>query len=309
MSAGALALAADPAVVEQAADPAEYVLQACERAKAWLQEVLEHGDIEQIAEIKSQAEAVRVYTMQKQLGKDAELSAAEIVRRAERGIGLAIRKGQESGCIRRQGQGGGQPPRSSRPRIDGTRSSPAEHAGEGQARADIYAMADGVPDESFEDALAEAKAEGNLSRSNVVRKIRTRRSPRAASEPAPEPADRSPAAVQARCELIGRCAAERMSSRQIAGLLGVSDQRVRELAREHGIEIPADAVVGRTRRLDSARIVRTAAETLEGLVTDIALASIAELDPADAAGWAASIARSARALSRFARKITQEVSP
>ena len=32
-----------------------------------------------------------------QLGKDAELSAAEIFRRAERGIGFRIRKGQEAG--------------------------------------------------------------------------------------------------------------------------------------------------------------------------------------------------------------------
>ena len=67
-----LALRADPAAVEQAADPAGFVVQACERAKAWLREVLEHGEIEQIAEIKSQAEAVRAYTTQKQLGTDAQ---------------------------------------------------------------------------------------------------------------------------------------------------------------------------------------------------------------------------------------------
>ena len=99
-----LALAADPGVIERSADPAEFIVQACERAKAWLREVLEHGEIEQIAEIKSQAEAVRVYTVQKQLGKDAQLAAAEIVRRAERGIGLAIRRGQAE---RSDAQGGG----------------------------------------------------------------------------------------------------------------------------------------------------------------------------------------------------------
>jgi hypothetical protein len=80
-----LVLAVDPGVVERAADPAAFVVAACERAKAWLEEALEHGEIEQIAEIKSQAEAVRVYTAQKQLGRDAQLAAAEIVRRAERG--------------------------------------------------------------------------------------------------------------------------------------------------------------------------------------------------------------------------------
>ena len=85
--AAVLALAADPDVIERSADPAEFVVQACQRAKAWLREALEHGEIEQIAEIKSQAEAIRVYTTQKQLGTDAQLAAAEIVRRAERGIG------------------------------------------------------------------------------------------------------------------------------------------------------------------------------------------------------------------------------
>src|SRR5438034_11436123 len=104
-----LVLAADLGVVGQALDPETFVVAACERAKAWLREALEQGEIEQIAEIKSQAEAVRVYTMQKQLGMDAQLAAAEIVRRAERGIGLAIRRGQECGEItRRAGHGGNQ---------------------------------------------------------------------------------------------------------------------------------------------------------------------------------------------------------
>src|SRR5215470_13528498 len=102
-----LALAADLDVIDRCADPAEFVVQACQRAKAWLTEALERGEIEQIAEIKSQAEAVRVYTTQKQLGRDAQLAAAEIVRRAERGIGLAIRRGQANGEIARRGDRGG----------------------------------------------------------------------------------------------------------------------------------------------------------------------------------------------------------
>jgi hypothetical protein len=85
-----LALAADPHMVERLVDPAGFVVAACERAKAWLTEALEAGEIERIAELKSQAEAVRVYTAQKRLGREAELAAAEVVRRAERGIGLAI---------------------------------------------------------------------------------------------------------------------------------------------------------------------------------------------------------------------------
>lgn len=58
-----LALAADPGFLERSADPAEFVIQACERAKVWLREVLDHGDIDQIVEVKSQAEAMRIQTI------------------------------------------------------------------------------------------------------------------------------------------------------------------------------------------------------------------------------------------------------
>jgi hypothetical protein len=172
----------DPtAAIEQAADPAQYVLVACERAKAWLADALEHGDIEQIVELKSQAEAIRIYTQQKQLGKDAELSAAEIVRRAERCIGLAIRKGQSEGTI--AGKDAGPAVRVAKQSGDTTLlkprpsdfASPHELSSNG---AGIYQMTDDVTDEQFEDVIEEARAEGNLSRANVVRKIKGETKPK-----------------------------------------------------------------------------------------------------------------------------------
>ena len=42
-----------------------------------------------------------IYTAQKNIGKDAELAAAEVVRRAERGLGVTIRRGQEHGTVAR----------------------------------------------------------------------------------------------------------------------------------------------------------------------------------------------------------------
>lgn len=169
---GQLAVIPDAADLDTMADPAQYVITACERAKTWLTQALEHGDIDQIVELKSQAEAVRIYTMQKQLGKDAELSAAEIVRRAERGIGVAIRRGQEAGTIRKPGDD---------TRTDLVREanlvsekrSPKEFlTNNGQGNTDIYRMTDGVPDAEFEAAIEEAKVENNLSRANVVRKLK-----------------------------------------------------------------------------------------------------------------------------------------
>jgi len=167
------------------------------RAKAWLEEALEHGEIEQIAEIKSQAEAVRVYTAQKQLGKDAQRAAAEIVRRAERGIGLAIRRGQDNGEIARRGDRGsrgapgvrgGSPGDARGDHLD----SPASFFRSGKERADVYAMTDGVCDDDFEAALGQARSDRDLSRANVVRKVRQQRvSSPSMGGPVPDPADRS----------------------------------------------------------------------------------------------------------------------
>jgi hypothetical protein len=311
--AAELALAADPELIARSADPAGFVVQACQRAKAWLEEALKHGQIEQIAEIKSQAEAVRVYITQKQLGKDAQLAAAEIVRRAERGIGVAIRRGQQTGQIAKRGERGGHGAAGVYGGNRGARHG--EHLGSSSSffrhdaeRADAYAMTDRVCDADFEDALGEAKVEGNLSRANVVRKIRQRRGePTGPGAQVPDAADMSPAATARRQELIGELAARGMSSQQIGQWLGIAANRVRQLAREHGTDIRADAVLGRTRRPDSARIVRETANALEGLAVGVALADPAGLDPAEAAEWGASMARSIRVLGQFLAQMRKAI--
>ena len=114
------------------------------------------------------------------LSMDAQLSATEIVRRCERRIGELIREGQAEGTILKPGE---QLRRSCSP-VTGehvvkrpidflTRSElsgdGAKQAGTGQG---IYALTDGSTPDDFERALATAKAERNLSRANVVRKIR-----------------------------------------------------------------------------------------------------------------------------------------
>jgi hypothetical protein len=309
--AAALALAADPGVIERSADPAQFVVQACQRAKAWLREALEHGEIEQIAELKSQAEAVRVYTAQKQLGKDAQLAAAEIVRRAERGLGVAVRRGQQDGQFARRGDRGGRGAPGVRGGNPGDArgdhlDSPTEFFRNGKERADAYAMADGISDDDFEDALEQAKSDRDLSRANVVRKVRQRHGIRPAPDSqVPDPADRSAGAAVRRRELIGEFAAGGMSSRQISERLGIGVDRVRQVARGHGIEIRADAVLGRARRPDPGRIVRQTVHALEGLAMGVELADPAGLDPADAAEWAASMTRSIRALSKFLRQMKE----
>lgn len=108
-----------------------------------------------------------------------------MVRRAEYALGKAIRAGQDAGTIRSPHASGG-------PKGDYMRGSTLVHVDQGRkatlnsptdfatpaemsgtsGREGIYAMTDDVTATEFEAALSDAKTEGNLSRANVVRKIK-----------------------------------------------------------------------------------------------------------------------------------------
>jgi hypothetical protein len=158
---------ANPAVA------AAMVTKALEESRSWLEVAMKGTDPTPIAEFKAWAATVEEATRQKNLGRDIELTAAEMVRRAERGIGVAIRRGQEAGEIAkpydnlRHGQGAVD--KTSLPPGPTTYAAASELSGNG---AGIYHLTDGVTDEQFDAAIDEAKAEGNLSRANVVRKVK-----------------------------------------------------------------------------------------------------------------------------------------
>jgi hypothetical protein len=168
--------------LERAADPGAFVVMALERGKTWLAEALAHGDLDALVNAKGYAATLRVAVMQKQLGKDAELSATELVRRAERCIGLGIRQGQADGAIRDRGDNETiyNPSTGLRDRVVGTipKASPtdfASHAELSNHAGGIYALTDDVTDEQFEQAVEEAKIDENLSRANVVHRIKVER--------------------------------------------------------------------------------------------------------------------------------------
>jgi hypothetical protein len=304
-----LAQAAGAGFLDRCDDPGAFIARACEQATAHLRKALENGDIDQVAEIRSQAETVvRACSPQERLGKGTRLAATEFPRRAERGIGVAIRQGQEAGTIRGPHGGkrtlqvhGTEPIRSAR------EFAPVHELRSGKGDPGIYDLADGVSDEDFEAALAEAAAEGNLSRANVARKAKARAAMTAApcGNWIPGAGNHYGDAPDQRRRLIRKWAAEGHSSSQIASLLGMGAEGVRRIARSSGISIPADVAVARSRHLDSTRIVRETVHSLEGLVMGIELADAAGLDPAEAAEWAASLTTSIRVLSRFARKMKE----
>ena len=103
------------------------------------------------------------------LSKDTVLEAQMQQRRWERALGTAIREGQAAGEITSP---------EVRRRTDSTSTRPTHFASQreltGQAgKGDgIYALTDNTTDAEFESALTTARDEGNVSRANVVRKLK-----------------------------------------------------------------------------------------------------------------------------------------
>lgn len=299
----------DPsAAMELAADPGEFVVQCLERGKTWLSEALDHGDLDALVNIKGYAETLRVATMQKQLGHDAELVAAELVRRAERAIGLGIREGQRAGEIRTSGQ-------YARSGSDPDLPGPTDFAKQGDlsgARGDgIYALTDGVTDEEFEQAVSEAKEEGNMSRAHIARKVKKPTDPierlREDAEKAAKSEPPRNLPVAQRAEQIRVLAARNLTSPQIADEIGLSVERVRELARNLKVEIPADAVFGgRFRKIDPDAVMDSV--VFAAMPEPIVLARIAysELDPDRIDGWVCSLSDAIRSLQTIKRNLQKE---
>lgn len=282
---------------ELAADPANYVMVACERAKAWLANALEHGDIAQIIELKSQAEAVRIYTQQKELGKDAELSATEIVRRAERGVHLAVERGRGRGEILRRGQTKRRPG-PHRVADDDSVNTLADVGIDKYDLANTVALGTGVTDEQFEEAVAEAKDEGNLARANVARKIRDKVGPLSRLQKA---------------DKIREMAQQGYTSRQMVASVGLTGNRagetVRSIARDHNIEIPADRFTHRIkgRDADPVRVVQGTLDALQGIEYGINLLGEADFDaftPDQVRAWVEALEIPMRALRALSKELT-----
>jgi len=171
-------------------DPVDYMATVLNRAKGWL---VEAQSIEAVRDAKAVALGYETVIREKELAFDAQLSATEIVRRCERRIGQLVHEGQERGEIAKRGDIGASQAGALNA---GHLLRPGEVIGSAskQAVTETYTMAD-TPDEDFDEAIEEAKAEGNLSRANVVRKVKGETKP---SAPMPAGMRRSPSVPLAR---------------------------------------------------------------------------------------------------------------
>ena len=293
---GEIVLAATPDEIASLEPQArsEMVTHALFESRQWLAVATKGTDPTPIAEFKAWAATVAEMTKQKNLAAEIQADAMEMVRRAERGLGQAIRNGQEAGDIRQSGHSDGGP--GNRVADYTSIASPTDFAPKHElsnTHGGIYDMTDGVSDEEFEDALADAREEGNLSRANVIRKIR--------KEPAAPPASQQ-------LDRIASLASRGYTSDQIGRELGVSEEYIRQLARDNGIAMLADQAMGKTRRtIDRTRIVRETVIALEGVGMSLQLLDddLSGVDLSEASYWVTSLTESIRALNRLKNQIKE----
>ena len=293
------ALPDDVAVLDAVADPAQTVVAMLDRAKSWLEHA-STADIPDVVDHKARAEAIRTYVAQRELGKDAELSAAEIVRRAERRIGVLIRQGQAEGAVLQRGQRTHEGDA-----LNECIFSPKSVLTSARETTEIYAVTDDVSDEQFDAGLAEAKDEGNLSRANVVRKVKKAAGKQTAADKIADAADAHPAEGRAdRIAEARRMAAEGHTSRQIGKAIGIKDMP--GFTARHGIDVPADASVRNSHRHDANRIVDETVHMLAGCVIGLELVDdLDDLDPERVDDWIGSLADSLRALNKFGKQLKE----
>lgn len=280
------------------------VIQMLSEARSWLSHAVEASEPQSIANFKAQMATVAEATKQLGLSKEIQMDAQEMVRRAERGVGLAIRKGQVEGtvatrhemksratAVREVNQGRLDQqvlnPLMAKPKPTDLAPS-ADLTGNG---AGIYAMTDGVSDERFDEALSEAKSEENLSRANVVRKVR---------------GQASPLSGEKRLDRIAELANKGWTSDAIGRDIGHGEPYIRRLARKNDIPIPGDVALGNSRRkVDHDRIAQETVNALEGLVLGLQLLNLDEVDRRHMTAWATSLSKSLPTLNRFHNQIKE----
>ncbi len=261
---------------------AEGVVAVLTNARQWLASAVEMTGPAEVAAVKAAVAMASTYSRELQLSKEIQLDAQEMVRRAEYALGKAIRQGQERGEIRAKGE---------HEDLHQVKISPREYFNNGKETVEVYTMADADP-EVVEDAISEAREEGQPTRANVVRKIRGQQSGMTRDDRAKE---------------IARLASMGYSTRQIAPQLGIGEPAVYEIQKDYQIDIPADKYVKGRRRVDTNRIISQTVSALEGLTYGLELINPDDIDQGQAQTWLDSLTESIQALSKAKRQIKESM--
>ena len=264
------------------------VTRMLDQSRQWLERALEATNPAQdVADFKAFVATVAEAARQKKLSESIQLDAVEMVRRSERALGLAVRKGQESGEI-------GAPigrPSSKVVRDSSDFVSPKDFLTNGSDVSMTYAVTDDVTDEQFDQALAEAKEEGNLSRANVVRKVANLKSYREEQDE--------------KWERVADLANSGVTSHQIAVDVGMSREGLIRGAARYNITFPADQYVARTRRINPLDVLERIVLGIEEDRNALALVSYEDVTPEQAEGWLERLTEPLRAIRKMQAELKE----
>jgi hypothetical protein len=118
--------------------------------------------------------------------------------------------------------------------------------------------------------------------------------------------DTTKAGIAERKEQMRQLAADGHISRQIASVVGMSEESCRNTLRESGIDVPADRVVGKAKRHDSNRIVAQMVSDAENLAADVKLIDFSSLDRSRLMEWLRSLNESRDKFGAFIRRLMKE---
>lgn len=109
-----------------------------------------------------------------------------------------------------------------------------------------------------------------------------------------------------RIEQIDGLASQGFRASQIAEEIGISEQRVRQLARENEINLP-DIAIGKPQKLDVNRIVGETVIATQGLALGLEFVDtrLDDLDAAQLDGWVDSLKESVAAFNRLIRQLNK----
>lgn len=195
------------------------------------------------------------------------------------------------------------------PRGDEAISAPDPNAGRATARIAEYAgvgrttveRVKRVKDEDPE--MFERIKSGEVSAKTAERAV-------AVKKVMPAPNGKTREAVIARENVVRDMASKGHSAAQIAASLEIGEPGVKEIAKRIGVTIHANAVIGRTRRIDPNRVVSETVSTLEGVAFSLGLLGddLTDLDVEQVAYWVASLSDSIRPINRLIKAL-KEINP
>lgn len=290
-------LVMSPSPITTLADPGAVIAKVCEDTAWWLDALVQTHDVAGIARVRRQIVALERAVLLARLDRDIQLDVAELARRGERAIGLAIRHGQAHGTIRAQGQKPG----------DSALPSPREFATAEVLSRGAYAFAD-VPHEVFEAALTVSRVARDLGRADMVRRVTGKSVPRGKATAS---VSKTRAAATRRRARIREMAKDGHNSHQIAREVGIGAETVRDIAKREGFAIPADVFVKASRVVDPNRLIE---ETLMGVDGHISALSLIEglwdrVDRDKVGAWTSSLNASITSLQELRRQLKELIQP